>query len=495
MNRFVFLIIVAVSLFQCVQPTPTGQCPAGYQCRCVPITVPSDTIHPPNPAGINFFLGCNSNHWQPKEKQIGFDGIRLYLPIGWVWTEKGFYGSPFLQAQKQFLGLDQYLQYMNDKKVDVVLTLMQSPDYLNGHTAGWLVNDWPPIRPGLDKGDPKSYTEVAEIYKAFAIRYGSKTYPKGSYKIDPAGPRWTGDKPQEELSGLNLVKWIEVGNELDRWWNQEQYLQPEEYAAMLLTCYDAIKSADPAMGVSMAGLTNLDVPYMERMNAFFKSKGRPFLSDVVNCHRYSNAGNKPGVHPPTWLTNQAVSVEQDPGIADFAKVMAFAKSVDRPVWVGEVGFDSQPGSQMSPTPQPGKTLEQIQSEWLVRAALEYTRMGAARVYLFTMADEPNPNAGLYTSSGVLFGEAQGYKDKPAFAAVTGLITQLNGMRFTKDESTPQARIMRFEGGNKFLYVAWSPTSEGKSFETNVGGLNLKLTESPQVFTQGQFKPVFKPTFK
>ena len=122
---------------------------------------------------------------------------------------------------------------------------MQSPDWLNGYTAGWITNDWPPIRPGLDKKDPASWAEIASIYKAFAIRYGSKVHPKGSYKVDPAGPRWNGDLPQQELSGLNLVKTIEVGNEVDRWWSPEQALSAEEHAAMLLTCYDAIKSADP----------------------------------------------------------------------------------------------------------------------------------------------------------------------------------------------------------------------------------------------------------
>lgn len=163
--------------------------------------------------------------------------------------------------------------------------------------------------------------------------------------------------------------------------------------------------------------------------------GRGFLSDVVNVHRYSNTGNKPGIHPPTWFPNQAVSVEQDPGISDFARVVSFAKSVGRPVWVSEYGYDSRPGSQMSPTPQTGKALEQIQAEWLPRAALEYVRMGAARTYLFTMADEPNPDAGLFTSCGVLYGEAKGYAPKPAFAAVAALSASMRGLTFKKDESS------------------------------------------------------------
>jgi hypothetical protein len=143
-------------------------------------------------------LGVNTNTWQPKEQQVKMMGVRLYQPIGWIWTEKGFYGQPMKQGQKQFLGLDDYLAYMKSKEVDVLLTLMQSPDFLNGYTQGINTNDYPPIRPGADKNDPKSYSEIASIYKAFAIRYGSKVWPKGSYKIDPAPPRWNGDESQVE---------------------------------------------------------------------------------------------------------------------------------------------------------------------------------------------------------------------------------------------------------------------------------------------------------
>lgn len=437
-------------------------------------------IIPPVPGTGTFFLGCNTNHYQDKTKQVGFSGTRLYLPIGWAYTAKGFYGQPLLQAQKQFDGVDDYLAYMKLQGRDVLLTLMESPDWLNGHTKGWITNDFPPIKPGLDKKDPASWKDVAEIYRAFAIRYGSTVHPKGSYKIDPAGPRWNGDPPQEEKSGMKLVRFIEVGNEFDCWWSPEKYLQPEEQAALLLTSYDAIKSADPNMGVIMAGLTNHDVPYLERMNAFFKSKGRVFLSDAINTHRYNNAGNKPGVHPPTWHTNQAVSVEQDPGISDFARVMAFAKSAGRPAWVTEYGYDSRPGSQMSPTPQNGKTLEQLQAEWLPRAALEYQRMGAERTYLFTMADEPNPDGGLFTSCGVLYGESRGYAPKPAYQAVTALTASLRGLTFAKDESTAQARIMRFEGNGKTVWSWWSPTAENKTFQAAVGGKTRTVTEAVQI---------------
>ena len=108
-------------------------------------------------------------------------------------------------------------------------------------------------------------------------------------------------------------------------------------------------------------------------------------------------------------------------------------------------------------------------------------MGAERAYLFTMADEPNPNAGLFTSCGVLFGEAQGYAPKPSYTALAQIVSSLKGLRLSKDESTATARILRFDGGGNTAYVAWSPTSVGASFQAVVGGKARTISEAVQVF--------------
>lgn len=349
--------------------------------------------------------------------------IRLYLPIGWAWTESGFYGEPLKQAQKQFLGLDSYLEYMKSKNVDVLLTLMGSPDFLNGHSQGINTNDFPPVRPGADLNDPKSYSEIASIYKAFAIRYGNKVWPKGSYKIDPAMPRWNGDERQIEKSGLDLVKTIEVSNEPGAWWSPDRFMSAEQYAAMLMTCYDSIKAGDPNMGVLMAGTTNFELPYLKAMNEYFKSKGRPFLSQAINVHHYCSSGNLPGVHPPNWPMNSGVNWDQDKDFVTASQVVAFGRSIGIESWVTEYGFDSQPGSQVYPSYLNGKTAEQVQAEWLVSTTLEYKRIGFSRAYLFTLADEPAPS-GTFTSSGLLRGEPLGYAEKTAMKAIADLCAAL-----------------------------------------------------------------------
>ena len=416
--KYTLLFILAI-LAACTGTTPKD-CPACPVCPCDSTVV----VVPPDTTAHNFILGVNANHWHPKEQQERMMGIRLYMPIGWAWTENGFYGQPLKQAQKQFLGIDDYLSHMKAKGVDVLLTLMQSPDYLNGHTQGINTNDYPPIRPGADKNDPKSYSEIASIYKAFAIRYGSKVWTKGSYKIDPALPRWNGDERQVEKSGLDLVKTIEVGNELARWWNPDQMLNAEQCAAMLITCYDSIKAGDPNMGVVMGGTTNFELPYLKAMNDWFKARGRAFPSIAINFHHYQSSGNLPGVHPPNWPVNSGVNWDQDKDFVTASQVVAWARSIGLPTWCSEYGFDTQPGSQLYPYALNGKTAEQVQAEWLVSTTLEYKRLGVERCYIFTIADEPNPNAGTFTSSGLLKGEPFGYAEKPSMKAIADLCASL-----------------------------------------------------------------------
>lgn len=452
-----------------------------------PTTPPIDTTTPPTDTSGRFVLfGANTNHWQPFDKQKQFQGVRYYCPIGWSFRPGGFRGQPMFQAQKQFIGIDDYLTAMTGAGADVLLCLMQSPDWLNGYNSGGLnTNDFPPIAPGADRKNPASYSAVAGIYSAYAKRYGSRTHSPGSYRLDATPPRWTGDGPQQFKSGMNTVRFIEVGNEFDRWWKvgtpeSAQYMTPDEHAALLIAAFDSIKAADPTIGVVMAGLTNFDFKYLRAMNAFCKSRGRKFPADVINVHHYSNAGNKPGVHPPTWFPNQAVAPEIDADVVSLDSVVAFARTLNLPVWVTEFGFDTEPGSQMTPGVFTGVTAVTLADQWNVRSALEYTRRGAARAYVFTMADEPNPTGGLYQSSGLLKNEASGFVPKPGFNSFVTLCNETRGAKYVADESTADVRVMRFKLPNgRNVRAYWSPTATGKTFGAIVAGRNVTVTESVQ----------------
>lgn len=468
----IFATIALCGIF-CTGNVSTPPTPCVCPCDTT-TTTPVDTS-----IGRAILFGVNSNHWQPIDKQTMFQSVRCYSPIGWSFTAAGFYGQPLKQAQKQFLGIDDYLTAMKSANVDVLLCLMQSPDWLNGHSVGINTNDFPPIRPGLDRETPGSYSEIAGIYKAYAIRYGSRQWPVGSYRIDPAPPRWNGDAPQTFKSGLNLVKHIEVGNEVDRWWKigTPEYMTPREHAAFLIAVFDSIKLADPSMMVVMAGLTNYDTKYLVSMKSFCDERGRKFPADVVNVHHYSNNGNVAGAQPPTWLANGGCSPESDRDMVTLSACVAFAKSIGLPCWMTEFGYDHTVGSQMAPQPIGTNTNEQTVAEWNVRSALEIVRLGAVRAYVFTIADEPNPSAGLFQSCGLLKSESMAYAPKLAFTEFVRLNSELAGFKYIADESTAKMRVLKWrhpDGRIKFAY--WSPTSTNATFVNTLAGSTVTVTE-------------------
>lgn len=400
-----YFALVALLNCHCVNTAPQGPV-----CNC-----PCDSV---TTAPVNFMFGVNTNTWQPVAKQTKFKTVRMYQLTGSFFTEKGWYGQPLLQGQKQFMGLDEYLIAMKAAGTEVVFTLTGSPDYLNGKTEGYRTNNWPPVKVGANRSDPASYFEFAQICKAVAARYGSKTQD-GAYKVDPAGPRWNGDPEQQYKSGMGLLKYLEPGNEFDRWWDigTDKYLTSIEQAALMVACYDAIKQADPAMKVVMPGLTGFDLKRLHEIETWCKSNGRKFPADVVNVHHYSSTGNVRGQHPQTWQINSGCAPENDRDFDTVKDIVAWAKLLGMPVWVTEFGYDTNPGSQLYPVDLHGKPPEQVQAEWLIKTIDLYKKYGVERAYIFTLADEPNPNAGTFTSSGLLKGESSGYQEKVAMKKI------------------------------------------------------------------------------
>lgn len=408
-NIIIFLVIFTAACTN--TPVVVTNCP----CQC-----DTTVVHPP-PQEQPFMFGVNTNTWQPISEQTKFRTVRLYQWSGSFFTEKGWYGQPLLQGQKQVLGLDDYLMAMKAAGTDVIFTITGSPDWINGHTDGYGTNSWPPIRQGMNRQDPASYQDFAGICKAVAVRYGSRTMPAGTYAIDPAGPRWNGDTRQEYKSGLGLIKYIEPGNEWDCWWHKgtEQYMEPEEMTALLKACFDAIKSVDPDMKIVMPGLTNFDLVYLKRMLDFCNTKGWVFPADVVNVHHYSSTGNNKHQHPPTWPLSSGCPPELDKDFTTAGEVVTWAKTIGKPAWITEFGYDTEPGSQIYPYQIVGASAEETQSQWIVKSLLAYKEQGMSRAYIFTLADEPN-GSGTFSHCGLLRGEHTGYTEKPAMLVLENL---------------------------------------------------------------------------
>jgi len=464
-------------------------------------------------------------HWVPLDKLRQFKFLRIYVATNWVWQKNGLYVEPMYQAGSPAVpGFDTYLAAAKAQGLEVMPCINQTPAWyrqgwftgqqakaqkaqapeaysaktsirksaINGKAqtaeaaSGDLGDDFPPVKPGSDRTSPKAYADFAGFWGQFIMRYGSVKHPLNKLRVDKT-PRWSGDIPNEQKTGLGLVKFVEVWNEPDKWWKlggaeSAIYMQPQEYAAMLWACYDSIKAADPAVQVVMAGLTGFDLKYLTAMEAYYKANGVLFKADVLNVHHYSNNGNQLGQWPPTWNEAGAVCPETDKDFPGIAPLVKFAHERGKPIWVTEFGSDSRAPSWMFAAPFAGFNSEQLQAQWLARTYLEYIRYGVDNAFMFNAIDEPGAaNGGLYQNSGLMLGQSAPVKfaNKQAYVTISNLIRDLKDAVYLADLSTPQVRIMAFRVGGNVRLFYWSPTMSGANTVFKIGSNTLTATEWPQ----------------
>jgi len=223
----------------------------------------------------------------------------------------------------------------------------------------WLQETYPankrdaenvPMPYGANKAKPASYILQAKVAFQFAARYGSnKQINKALLKID-SSQRWTADGINQQLTGLNTVKYIECDNERNKWWKGDKAHQTaEEYAANLSAFYDGhkgilgkdigIKTADPDMQVVMAGLAKTDVNYVKgmiewcRINRGYKADGSINLCfDVINFHLYDN--DHLDHHDQA---TQGIAPEQSEAAEVASQFALLSNQYHLPVWVTEAG--------------------------------------------------------------------------------------------------------------------------------------------------------------
>jgi hypothetical protein len=386
------------------------------------VVVPPEPVEPGKGDGI----GTNTFPWVPLEKLTMFSTLRCYIAAGWIWRPGGLFVQPMFQAETEVAhGLDEYFGRARDAGIDILPCINQTPDWYAGTPNGFGSNDHPPIKPGKDRNDPASWADYAEFWFQFVARYGSVKHPDSVLQVD-TNPRWNGDIVNVKKSGLGMIKCVEIGNELDIWWAKgtDRYLKPSEHAAMLTAVISAIKRADPAMVVVMAGLTGFDLPYLKELVYSIYNLGGE-LPDVLNVHHYSSIGNERGKWPPTWPNSGACYPEEDKDFVTVSELVAYAKALNRPLWVTEFGCDSRAESWMHiKGAKYGITDEQAQANLIEKTFRAYKKYGVERAYVFTAVDEPgSANGGLWQNCGLMTNQQTGFQDKPAKAAVKKLISE------------------------------------------------------------------------
>lgn len=348
----------------------------------------------------------------------------------------------------------------------------------------WFYNTYPdstyhdseiiPARYGYAYSDPNAYRDQAQMAFQYVARYGSNA------NVDPTllsvfnQPRWTGDRPNELKIGMNLVKYIECGNERDKWWKgRKGYQTAREYAANLSAFYDGhkntmgagigAKNADPNIKVVMAGLASADPGYVQGMIDWckefrgYKPDGKVNLCwDVINYHLYSDNANSSQSGSSTRAAAPEVSAALN--IAKEFVQLAHDQAYDMPVWITELGFDLNQGSPLKAIPIGSKSAIMTQADWGLRSALMYNRLGLERSFFYMQYDSNPYNPTQFASSGLI----DSLRQRRPIADYLYQTKNLIGNYVYKETISQDPLVDRYELNGKSAYALMIPDEVGRT---------------------------------
>ncbi len=401
-----------------------------------------------------------------------FSALRHYLNWDRIESIKGDYTfNPVFNGGYNF---DIIYQRCKQEGILVLADLKNCPLWMaNTYPAGMRDNENAPAPFGKKLSDPASYIDQAHAAFQFAARYGyNKNIERALIKVD-TNKRYHDDIPNQPLAGMGLIKYMECGNERDRWWGADETHQtPDEYAANLSAFYDGdmgklgpgagVKTADPSMQVVMGGLASADVNYLQgiinwcKKNRGYRKDGSINLCfDVINYHLYSNDGDV-RIHKRA-TTGIAPELSNAGSIAKAFVKLANSLPQHPEVWLTETGYDINQESYQRAESIGKKTILASQADWTLRSSLLYIRYGVKRVFFYQLFDDTPGGTIQFATSGL----AEGLKRRPAadyILQTTKLMGDYNYIKtINKDPLVDQYQL-----GTKTIYVLTIPDETGRT---------------------------------
>jgi hypothetical protein len=444
--------------------------------------------HSKNTVPLKNMFGINSYEWNflenpgsPNDRKHiyednmalikAFSAVRHYLNWNRIETTKGNYTfNPTNNG-----GWDEDIIYERCKKegILVLADLKNIPEWLqNTYPASSRDDDNAPAPYAQSLNDPASYADQARAAFQFTARYGyNKNIDRSLVKVDDR-KRWNGDLPNEVKIGMGLIKYIECGNERDKWWGgDETHQTAEQYAANLSAFYDGnmgklgpgvgVKAADPNMQVVMGGLATANVKLVQKIidwckiNRGVKKDGSVNLCfDVINYHLYSNNGDVRIHKKPT--TGIAPELSISGSIARQFVNLANSLPQQPEVWVTETGYDINQESYQKAESIGAKTVLANQADWILRTSLLYIRYGVKRVFFYQLFDDHAGGTTQYATSGL----AEGIKRRPAADYILQTTKLMGNYNYIKTISKDPL-VDQYQLGNKIMYILTIPDETGR----------------------------------
>jgi hypothetical protein len=369
------------------------------------------------------FIGINGHtvQFKPELYQPVCRLARDYHPVEWDLGKNTSELPPFPQASN---GVD------------------WSQVYGSWRATGWNIDACLMIE-SVKQNDWKNLAPDARAYgQAFAREFG------------PSGER-------------RLVDSVEIGNEPGKWTDAD-------YSRIFKAMAEGIRAGDPKLKIAACNLTtgksgdyNKSVSCVEKFPALF---------DVLNVHTYAQLENW-----PTWRR----SFPEDPKLPHYLQDVSDlcrwrdAHAPGKPVWVTEFGYDSstKPAEATGDFSKWVGVTDTQQAQWLVRSLLVFSAMPVERAYIYFFNDEDEPK--LHASSGI----TRHFKPKPSYYALAHLRRVLGEYRFAQIVTNQPAtlRVQEYRNdSNRIIWVAWSPTGEGKSLTAVLDDIPGKLLEAQRM---------------
>jgi len=447
-------------------------------------TGPTNTPLIGNGIALKNMFGINMYEWNMEGPADGtivnepdfalmqsFTGIRHYMD--WQKIENTENSYTFNPTNSGGWNYDAIYARCQAAGMFILVDLKNAPDWIQStYPKAQRSVDVVPMPYGLDKSDPASYVKQARAAFQFAARYGSNASISTSLLTINTTPRWTGDPPNQVKVGLNLVKYIECGNEEDKWWEgPETQVTPEQYAANLSAFYDGnmgklgnnagVKTADPNMKVVIGGLAADDPTWINRIVAWcktnrgLKTDGTVNVCfDVINYHYYSNSStgtsNIAGIAPELSIAGQ---------IADSFVALPAALNIKAEVWITESGYDINKASTQAAIAIGTKSVLVTQADWILRSALLYARHGLNRSFFYQFFDDTPNGTVQYQTSGLA--EESTVSRRPAADYIVQTTKLMGDYSYVKTVSQDPL-VDVYSNGTKTMYVAMIPDQKGRT---------------------------------
>lgn len=430
---------------------------------------------------------------EPKMKAIkSFGGFRQYLDWEKMEEVEGRY--TFSPQTGGGWGLDTIYKRLQAAGIEVLATIQNIPPWMVATYPDSLkAKDNNPVRYGKSYSDPASYLEQAKLGFQYAARYGGNKNIDSNLVSVYSVPAWPGQAVNKRQIGMNLIRYIECGNEADKYWKgRKGYLTGREYAANLSAFYDGnkgtmgagvgVKAADTAIKVVVTGLASTSPDYIKGIIDWckefrgYKPDGSMDLCfDVINFHLYSNdaANSQDG-----GATRGAA-----PELSNFIRVArdftGFAQRYvnNLPVWITEQGYDVNGGSPYKAISISNKTALQTQADWVLRSALLCAREGLHRSFFFQAYDTDTASATKFATMGLL--NKSDYSRKPAADFLYQTIKLFGDFRF-QETLNSDPFVDRYDDYNgQDMYALVVPDEKGRTANYN---LLLSGADSAIVYT-------------